>query len=160
MWDKLKNDKNLKDLLVKLITVLFVAVIALLLFDVLTQGKDGRRQIVDMDGGSEYSQEEGSALASNEEMKLEQILSEIKGVGKTSVMITYRNSEDTSTVFSTENGKKNPIVEGVIITSEGAGDIIVQSKIIDAVATLFDIPAANVMVFEKSDTNKDVRKQD
>lgn len=160
MWDKLKNDKNLKDLLVKLITVLFVAVIALLLFDVLTQSKDGRRQIVDMDGGSEYSQEEGSTLASNEEMKLEQILSEIKGVGTTSVMITYRNSEDTSTAFNTENSKKNPIVEGVIITSEGAGDIIVKSKIIDAVATLFDIPATNVMVFEKSDTNKDVRKQD
>lgn len=152
MWEKLKNDKYVKDLLVKLITVLFVAAIALLLFDVLTQSKDGRRQIVDMNGGSEYTELDEATLATNEEKRLEQILSEIKGVGATSVMITYQESENTDTVFGDENGNKNPKVEGVIVTAEGAGDIIARSNIINAVAAVFDIPATSVMVFEKSNS--------
>lgn len=148
MWDKLKNDKYVKDLLVRLLTVLFVAAIALLLFDVLTQSKDGRRQIVDMDGGSEYTQE--SALATQEEKRLEDILSQMKGVGKTSVMITYQSREQTETVFGSGDNNKNLMVEGVIVASEGAGDIIVKTNIINAVATVYDIPAANVVVFEKN----------
>lgn len=151
MWDKLKNDKYVKDLLVKSLTILFVAVIALLLFDVLTQSKDGRRQIVDMDGGTEYTEE--TAMATEEEIRLEEILSQMKGVGDTNVMITYQNVEEPDTVFSSESNKNNRKVEGVIVASEGAGDIIIKSNIIDAVATVFDIPASNVVVFEKSDSN-------
>jgi len=86
-------------------------------------------------------------------MRLEQILSEIKGVGSTSAMITYQNSENTGSVFDGSNTNKDPTVKGVIITSEGAGDIIVKNNIINAVASLFDIPAANVIVFEKNNTN-------
>lgn len=148
MWDKLKNDKYVKDLLIKLITILFVAAIALLLFDVLTQSKDGRRQIVDMDGGTEET-----ALATEEEVRLEKILSQMKGVGDTTVMITYQSIEEPNTVFSSESNKKSRKVEGVIVASEGAGDIIIRSKIIDAVSTVFDIPASNVVVFEKIDSD-------
>ena len=151
MWDKLKNDKYVKDLLVKLLTILFVAVIALLLFDVLTQSKDGRRQIVDMDGGTEYTEE--TAMATEEEIRLEEILSQMKGVGDTNVMITYQNVEDTDTVFTSESNRNDRKVEGVIVASEGAGDIIIKSNIIDAVATVFNIPASNVVVFEKSDSD-------
>ncbi len=151
MWDKLKNDKYVKDLLVKLLTILFVAVIALLLFDVLTQSKDGRRQIVDMDGGTEYTEE--TAIATEEEIRLEEILSQMKGVGDTNVMITYQNVEETDTVFSSESNKNDRKVEGVIVASEGAGDIIIKSNIINAVATVFDIPASNVVVFEKSNSD-------
>ena len=105
MWDKLKNDKYVKDLLVKLLTILFLAVIALLLFDVLTQSKDGRRQIVDMDGGTEYTNE--ATLATDEEKRLEDILGQMKGVGDTNVMITYQNVEQTASVFSGENYSQN-----------------------------------------------------
>lgn len=149
MWDKLKNDKYVKDLLVRLLTVLFVAAIALLLFDVLTTSKDGRRQIVDMDGGTEYT-EESDALATQEEKRLEDILSQMKGVGQTSVMITYRSREETDTVFGSGDNNRNLMVEGVIVASEGAGDIIVRNNIINAVATVYDIPVANVVVFEKN----------
>lgn len=148
MWDKLKNDKYVKDLLIKALTILFVAAIALLLFDVLTQSKDGRRQIVDMDGGTEYTN--AAAVASDEELRLEEILSQMKGVGDTNVMITYQRIEETDSVFSSSNNNKNLKVEGVIVASEGAGDIIIKNNIINAVATVFDIPASSVMVFEKS----------
>ena len=148
MWDKLKNDKYVKDLLMRLLTVLFVAAIALLLFDVLTQSKDGRRQIVDMDGGTEYTEE--TALATQEEKRLEDILGQMKGVGETSVMITYQKREQSEPVFSSGDNNRDLKVEGVIVASEGAGDIIVRNNIINAVATVYDIPAANVVVFEKS----------
>ncbi len=151
MWDKLKNDKYVKDLLIKFLTILFVAAIALLLFDVLTQSKDGRRQIVDMDGGTEYTEE--TALATEEEIKLEKILSQMKGVGDTTVMITYQSSEKPDTVFSAGNDNKSRKVEGVIVASKGAGDIIIRSRIVDAVSTVFDIPASNVVVFEKIDSD-------
>ena len=147
MWDKLKNDKYVKDLLVKLLTILFVAALALLLFDVLTQSKDGRRQIVDMNGGTEYTEE--TALTTEEEIRLEEILSQMKGVGDTNVMITYQN-EEPDTVFSGQNNYRK--VEGVIVASEGAGDIVIKNNIINAVATVFDIPASNVVVYEKSDS--------
>lgn len=148
MWDKLKNDKFVKDLLIKLVTILFVAAIALLLFDVLTQSKDGRRQIVDMDGGTEYTEE--AALATEEEARLEKILSQMKGVGDTNVMITYQSEEEPDPVFSSGSKKNNRKVEGVIVASEGAGNIVIKTNIIDAVATVFNIPASNVVVYEKS----------
>lgn len=153
MWDKLKNDKVVKDLLIKLITVLFVAAIALLLFDVLTTSKDGRRQIVDMDGGTEVTELDEATLATAEEKRLEKILSQIKGVGATSVMITYQDIETSQGVFDSESSNKKPGVEGVIVTAEGAGDIIARSNIINAVSALYDIPAANVMVYERSNLN-------
>ena len=148
MWEKLKNDKYVKELLMKLIAVLLVAAMALLIFDVFTKSKDGRRQIVDMDGGSEYTSAEVATLATDEERRLEQILSEIKGVGAARVMITYQEEEPVASLYSGEK-RKSPKVEGVIVTAEGAKDIIVKSSIINAVSALFDIPAANVMVFEK-----------
>ena len=129
--------------------MVFIAVAALLLFDVLTQSKDGRQQIVDLDGGTEYLETSGGILATDEEIRLEQILSEIKGVGAVRVMISYEQNEDAKDVFSSENAKNSRRVEGVIVTAEGAGNPIVQSSIINAVASVFDIPAANVMVFEK-----------
>ncbi len=159
MWDKLKNDKYVKDLLIKLVTILFVAAIALLLFDVLTQSKDGRKQIVDMNGGSEYTEE--TALTAEEELRLESILSQMKGVGDTKVMISYQNAEEPNVVFSSSSINNSRKVEGVIIASEGAGDIIIKNNIVNAVAALFDIPASNIMVFEKSDIKqKELRKQD
>lgn len=154
MWEKLKNDKYVKDLLIKLVTVLFIAAMLLLLFDVVTKSRDGRRQIVDMDGGSEITQTQASA-ATSEERRLEQILSEIKGVGNTRVMITYQQEETlTSSVFSNESSNRSPKVEGVIVTCEGADNIIVKTNVINAVAAVFNIPATSVMVFEKSNLNE------
>jgi hypothetical protein len=147
MWDKLKNDKYVKDLLIKLLTVLFIAAMALLLFDVLTQSKDGRRQIVDMDGATEYTEE--TSLATMEELRLERILSQMSGVGETDVMITWMDEEESDALFAKERSNVNRKVKGVIVASEGAGDVIVKSNIINAVATVFDIPVSNVVVFEK-----------
>ena len=75
MWEKYKGVLNAKEVMYKLITVIVVILMALLVFQVMTNDKDGRRQIVDEDGGTEAS--------------LSTILSDIKGVGDVDVMITY-----------------------------------------------------------------------
>ncbi len=67
------------------------------------------------------------------------ILSEIKGVGDVNVMLQY-------------NDKNN--VTGVIVTAQGADDPVVKTNIVKGVATLYDIPVSNVMVFEKNQEEK------
>jgi hypothetical protein len=120
MWEKYKGMLNAKEMIYKLITVMVVISLALLVFEVMTNDKDGRQQIVDEDGGTEAS--------------LTMILSDIKGVGEVDVMITY-GDEDT--------------VTGVIVTAKGAGSSIVKNNLTNAVAAVFNIPVSNVMVFEK-----------
>lgn len=120
MFDKFKNDPKMKDMVIKIIALLIIAAVALLSFDVFTQSKDGRKQILDEDGGTE------TALC--------KILTDIKGVGEVDVMLQY-DEEDQ--------------VTGVIVTAEGAGDPIVRNDLVNAVRAVFNIPVSSVTVFEK-----------
>jgi hypothetical protein len=120
MWKKLTNNKKATDLIIKAITIMIIAAIALLSLDVMTSSRDGRRQIIDENGGTEAA--------------LTAILQDIKDVGEVDVMITY------------ENGNK---ITGVIVTAEGAGSVVVRNNITNAVSGVFNLPVKNVMVFEK-----------
>lgn len=123
MIKKLLNNPDLKDKLLKSIIVIIMIIVLLLSFDVLTESKDGRRQIIDDDGGTET--------------ELCSILSDIDGVGAVDVMLHY--SDDG--------------VSGVIVTAQGAGNPVVKNNVICAVKALFNIPATSVEVFEKSVSN-------
>ena len=50
-------------------------------------------------------------------------------------------------------GEDNAI-SGVIITAEGAGDPVIRDNITRAVAAVYNIPASNVVVFEKRNGGK------
>lgn len=126
MFEKLKKDPKAKDLVIKIIAVLIILSVALLSFDVFTQNKDGRRQIIDEDGGTE------EALCA--------ILTDIKGVGDVDVMLQYGEEDQIS---------------GVIVTAEGAEDPITRNNLVNAVRAVFNIPVSSVMVFEKDDTGKE-----
>lgn len=123
MFEKLK-DREIKDKIVKLIIILIAAAVMLLSFDVFTQNRDGRRQIVDSDGGTEA--------------ELCTILSDIEGVGNVDVMLQY---DDDS------------CISGAIVTAEGAGDPVVRNNLINAVKAVFSISSANVEVFEKKNNS-------
>ena len=125
MLEKLKKDPKMKELAIKIIAILIILSVALLSFDVFTQNKDGRRQIIDEDGGTEVA--------------LCNILTDIKGVGKVDVMLQYDEKEQIS---------------GVIVTAEGAGDPVVRNNLVNAVRAVFNIPVSSVMVFEKDSTNQ------
>lgn len=125
MLEKLKKDPKAKDLIIKIIAILIILSVALLSFDVFTQNKDGRKQIIDDDGGTE------AALCS--------ILTDIKGVGEVDVMLQYNEEQQIS---------------GAIVTAEGAGDPVVRNNLVNAVRAVFNIPVSSVMVFEKDGVNK------
>ena len=125
MFDKFFKEGKSKDIIIKLITIAVIAAVLLVAFDVLTQDRDSRRQIIDEDGGSE--------------MTLSEILTDIDGVGAVDVMI--------------RQGENNAI-SGVIITAEGAGDPVIRDNITRAVAAVYNIPASNVVVFEKRNGGK------
>lgn len=124
MFEKLK-DKEFKDKLVKVMALLIIIFVLLLSFDVFTQNKDGRRQVIDEDGGTEA--------------ELCTILSDIEGVGDVDVMLRYDPDSN---------------ITGAIVTAEGAGSPIVKNNLINAVMALFNIPSANVEVFEKKAVNE------
>ncbi|AOT68158.1 hypothetical protein [Geosporobacter ferrireducens] len=42
-----------------------------------------------------------------------------------------------------------PQIRGVVVVAEGAGDVMVKTELVDAVKTIFQIPAHKVMVYEK-----------
>ena len=96
-------------------------IVILLSFDVFSQNNDGRRQIVDRDGGVEAD--------------LCMILSDIEGVGEVDVMLQY--DEDDR-------------ITGAIVTAGGADDPVVKNNVVNAVMALFDISASNVEVFKKT----------
>lgn len=126
MFDKFFKEGKSKDIILKLITVAVIAAVLLVAFDVITQDRDSRRQIIDEDGGSE--------------MTLSEILTDIDGVGEVDVMIRQGEEHDIS---------------GVIITAEGAGDPVIRDNITRAVAAVYNIPASNVVVFEKRNGGND-----
>jgi len=144
--EKLKDDKFVKDLLYKFLSLLIIAIVALLLLNVMTQNKDGRTQIIDEDGGTEYWETTASTL---EERKLERILSSIKGVGDVSVMLTYEDTGSSNDIFSNEGAKSGGEVKGAIITAAGGADAVAKRNILEAVTALFNIPVQNVKVYEK-----------
>ncbi len=109
-----------KGSLAKLTVILLIASIAILSLSILTDSKDGRKQIADLDGA--------------EEERLCAILSGVKGVGEVDVIVRCD-----------EEG--NPA--GVIVSASGGDNPIVANKLTSAVATLYHIPVSNVIVFEK-----------
>ena len=109
-----------KGSLAKLTVVLLIASIAILTLSVLTGSKDGRKQIADLDGA--------------EEERLCSVLSGIKGAGDVEVMVRCD-----------EEGK----VSGVLVSATGGDNPIVANKLTSGVATLYNIPVSNVIVFEK-----------
>ena len=146
MKEKLKDDKFVKDLLYKFLSVLIIAIVALLLLNVMTQNRDGRTQIIDEDGGSEYWETTAVTL---EERKLEKILSSIKGVGNVSVMLTYDSTGRSKDIFSNEEVTSSGEVRGAIITAAGGADAVAKRNILEAVTALFNIPVQNVKVYER-----------
>lgn len=119
-------EKTGKETFIKLISILLIASVAILAVSVLISPRDGRRQIIDGDGGSEE--------------QLCSILSSIEGAGQVEAMLEYD-----------QRGQ----VSGVIVLAEGAGNAVVANNLTKGVATLYSIPVSSVIVFEKSfDENK------
>ncbi|MGN0719750.1 MAG: hypothetical protein ACI4LQ_08050 [Anaerovoracaceae bacterium] len=121
MFEKIGKEK-----FSRLVTALLIAAIAILALNLLLSETDGRKQVLDGNGGTEE--------------KLCSVLSSIEGAGSVEAMVEYDSRDQ---------------VKGVIVLADGAGSPVVEKKLTDGVATLYDIPVSSVIVFEKkSDENQ------
>ena len=127
-------------------------------------------------------------IQDNMVLELEEILSNISGVGNVKVMITYAQTSKTMPVYNeegtqesteetdsqggtrkvnktdtkkeiiyeeTDDGKKlitqsiiSPVVEGAIITAQGANNATVKANIIQAVGAVTGLATHKIQVFE------------
>ena len=109
-----------KENFTRLVKALLIAAIAILALNLLLSDTDGRKQVLDGNGGTEE--------------KLCSVLSSIEGAGNVEVMVEYDSRNQA---------------KGLIVLAAGAGSPVVEKKLTDGVATLYDIPVSSVIVFEK-----------
>ena len=97
-----------------------------------------------------YSRAELSEYEARLEKRLSDILSEIKGIGKTEVMITLDGAEQTEYGKSKDMliSVKAPQVRGVIVVCEGGDNIAVREKVINAVSGVFGISTTRISVIK------------
>ena len=78
----------------------------------------------------------------SEEERLEEILSDIQGTGRVSVMITYYQTKENA--YSEKNKAK-----GAVITADGCRDPSIKSALSAAACAALDLPAHKVCVYLK-----------
>lgn len=148
---------------------LIVIILVGVLFMIIPSSNDNKKEIA-----------KNETFSINYEDDLEEILSQISGVGDAKVMLTYSSSFEKSIAYEknlNENEKKDgdsvinetssqnnvvlsngepfvikeiyPKIQGVIVVSKGADDILVKQNIIDAVTTALNIAPHKVCVVKK-----------
>ncbi len=83
------------------------------------------------------SQGKPSENYNDEEQRLENILSDIRGAGEVSVMITYYKEDEDAKA------------KGAVVTASGCADASVKNAISDAVSAALDLPSHKVCVYLK-----------
>ena len=127
--------------------VLLLMLISLLFLNSMVTDKDGRSSL--MTGEDQVSYDDEGKTA--EEIRLENILECIAGVGEVHVMIRSSEESPSASVFlSGDDEEKGGEVKGVIVAAEGAENPVIQSKITEAVATVCDVPYSSVAVYSMS----------
>ena len=104
------------------------------------------------DFGSDYKEvPHKSDCGNSEERHLEQILSEIEGVGRVSVMICEKQSDadESQMVFSSHSNSLKTDSGGVLVVARGGDDIKVQEKIIRAVNAALGVEPHKIQVLER-----------
>ena len=80
-------------------------------------------------------------------VRLEKVVSEIKGVGDASVIINWDKSVSASV---TGGGAENPKATGVVVVCKGGDSTKVKLDVMYAVSTLLDLSIEKIMVYPKS----------
>lgn len=98
--------------------------------------------LIFLSGFTDSNKKTESLKTISEEERLEQILSDIKGAGHVSVMVTYYES-------SKENNNEIQRAKGAVITADGSSDPSIKAAISAAVCAALDLPAHKVCVYVK-----------
>ena len=80
------------------------------------------------------------------EAQLKRVLSAMEGGGEVEVMITFEMVENSLFGASGNTGK----VCGVVIVADGAGNAVVETRILNAVKALFSIEAHKISIVKRA----------
>ena len=97
---------------------------------------------------SANSTEQGSLSEYKEELeeRLEKLCSEVDGVGRCTVMVTFLRGEENTYKGSQLTESKPPRVLGVTVVCDGGDSTAVRARISQMLCALFDIGANRVAV--------------
>ena len=127
--------------------IVLLLLITLLFLNSMVKDRDGRSSIISKGDSGVYD----DSSKTEEEVRLENVLESMEGVGKVHVMIRSDVEKETASVFlSGSEEKSSGEIKGVIVVAEGAKNPVTQSKITEAVATVCGIPVSSVAVYSMS----------
>lgn len=106
---------------------IILLLIGILLIVIAIPTKDGTKQ------ESLFQVQDTDTSSTEIEKRLENMLSQMKGVGDVHVMITYQEKE----------------VEGIVVVAEGGGNSVVIRNITEVVQALFDVNSHKIRVIEQ-----------
>ena len=104
----------------------------LLLIMVIPTSGNKTKEVTNLDTVTQGDMEEG----------LKRVLMAMEGVGKVEVMIT--TIPGNQSIFGEE--EETALVCGVVVVAQGAGDALVESRILEAVKALFGIDSHKISI--------------
>jgi stage III sporulation protein AG len=117
IWNKLLGNKKNQWLILLLVGILLVVIA------IPTKSGTEEKSVGDL---KEWS-------TSETEQRLENILSQMQGIGEVHVMITYKQDNQ---------------VEGVVVVAEGGEQGVIVQKITEVVRALFDVDSHKIKVID------------
>lgn len=129
---------------------------------------EGENKTVSLDDADMFSE---NVWIQQQEQKLEELLSQMQGTGKTRVMITLESGEESVYAMNTRTDGTNtqkehvllhsgsaalvesvwmPQVQGVAVICEGAGDASVDRKITEIVSVLLGVSSNRISIAKMS----------
>ena len=156
----LQNNKNRTALAV---TVGVMAMLLLLLSELLPSGNTQKT------AASTVRTAAVSQYQTQLEQQLEELISQLQGAGRTTVMVTLTTGEETIYAVDTQTGDLQqqekhvllqdgsalaettylPQVCGVAVLGEGGGDVRVAARITELLHSLLDLPANRICVEQR-----------
>lgn len=100
------------------------------------------------------AQPQETLTLSSKAAELERVLSHIKGVGETEVMISFAEEgakEKSLFEESSENSSNQGAVKGVVVVAQGGADTKVREKIIRATKAALGVETHKIEVFERKE---------
>lgn len=104
-------------------------------------------------GGEKPPDTTAQSYGEQMQASLERVLPQIRGAGKTQVLLTMENSAES--VYTSDGATKTkevePKIRGVLVVCEGGDDPVVAEQITKAVTRTLDISAAKVCIAKLSE---------
>lgn len=139
---------------------IILIIIGVLLLVVAIPTGDNKKEHIEKEVATEYSED----YASKTEKRLEKVLAEIHGAGKVQVLISWQASseklvekDENKTVYlQSSGGEQSPFIrqeimpkaEGVIVVAEGGDNPVVVRQITEAVCALFGVDTHKIKIMK------------